>query len=364
MSPVTGHTSPAFAPVRDVFAGFFTDGRDSGAGLAVVHRGRLVVDLVGGWRDTDRQRPWTPWTVVAVYSVSKPFAAACLMILVDRGLVGLDDPVHRHWPEFPDDGTTVRHVLAHTAGRPGFPSERPAQAWAEWSLLTADLAGAGPMWTPGTVAAEHALTYGHLVGELVRRVDGRSIGRFLVDEVAQPWQLELSFGSGGREDVADLAFGAPDWPQTSVGTPGSLRHRGLANPAGCRDLAVLNGPLWRDTEVPAVNLHATATAVVRFYAGMLAGGTLDGRRILSEAAVAEMCRVQHDGLDQLLERTVRWSLGFQVEDDGSFGMGGIGGSCGYALPSAGLAIGFVTRHLAEFDRLDELETAIMAVVQE
>src|ERR1700741_4444056 len=112
MSHVTGHTDPAFASVREVFDGFFADGRDTGAGVTVVHRGRLVVDLVGGSRDDDR--PWTRDTVVAVYSVSKPFAAACLMILVDRGLAGLDDPVHRHWPEFPDDGTTVRHVLAHT----------------------------------------------------------------------------------------------------------------------------------------------------------------------------------------------------------------------------------------------------------
>ena len=363
MSQVTGHTDPVFVPVRQVFESFFADGRDTGAGVAVAHRGRLVVDLVGGWRDDARKQPWTPETVVAVYSVSKPFAAVCLMILVDRDLVGLDDPVHRHWPEFPDDGTTVRHVLAHTAGRPAFPTPRPAEAWADWDTLVADLAGSTPMWTPGTVAAEHALSYGHLVGELVRRVDGRPIGRFLSEEVAAPWRLDLAFGSGRRSDVADLGFGTPDWPETSVGAPGSLRHRGLANPTGCRDLAVLNGPLWRETEVPAVNLHATAAAVARFYQGMLAGGTLDGRRILSEAAVAEMCRVQHDGLDHLLDRTVRWSLGFQIEDDGSFGMGGIGGSCGYALPSADLAIGFVTRHLADFDRLDELETTVMAVVR-
>ena len=114
MSQVTGHTDADFTSVRRVFESFFADGRETGAGVAVVHRGRLVVDLVGG-------PSWTPRTVVAVYSVSKPFAAACLMILVDRGRVGLDDPVHRHWPEFPDDGTTVRHVLAHTAGRPVFP---------------------------------------------------------------------------------------------------------------------------------------------------------------------------------------------------------------------------------------------------
>ncbi|MEV4535376.1 serine hydrolase domain-containing protein [Asanoa sp. NPDC049518] len=363
MSQVTGHTDADFTPVRQLFESFFSGGRDTGAGIVVVHDGRLAVDLVGGWRDDARQRPWTPDTRVAVYSVSKPFAAACLMILVDRGRVGLDDPVHRHWPEFPADGTTVRHVLAHTAGRPAFLTPRPADAWADWATLAADLAATPPMWMPGSTAAEHALTYGHLVGEIVRRVDGRPIGRFLSDEVAGPWRLDLAFGAGGLADVADLTFGDPAWPKTSVGEPGSLRHRGLANPDGCRDLAVLNGPLWRETEVPAVNMHATAPAVARFYQGILAGGVLDGRRILSTDAVAEMIRVQHDGPDLLLDRPVKWSLGFQIEDDGSFGMGGIGGSCGYALPSAGLAIGFVTRHLADFDRMDELDSAVMAVLQ-
>ncbi|MEV0717413.1 serine hydrolase domain-containing protein [Asanoa sp. NPDC050611] len=361
MSQVTGHTDADFTSVRDVFESFFADGRETGAGVAVVHRGRLVVDLVGGSRAGGQ--PWTRRTVVAVYSVSKPFAAACLMLLVDRGRVGLDDPVHRHWPEFPDDGTTVRHVLSHTAGRPVFPTPRPADAWADWATLAGDLAGAAPMWTPGSTAAEHALTYGHLVGELVRRVDGRPIDRFLADEIAAPWQLDLAFGAGGATDVADLTFGDPEWPLASVGEPASLRHRSLVNPDGCRDLAVLNGPLWRDTAVPAVNMHTTAAAVARFYQGMLAGGVLDGHRILSEQATAEMIRVQHDGPDQLLDRPVKWALGFQVEDDGSFGHGGIGGSCGYALPGAGLAIGFVTRHLADFDRMDELDTAVMAAVQ-
>ncbi|GIF74746.1 serine hydrolase domain-containing protein [Asanoa siamensis] len=362
MSHVTGHTDPAFASVRAVFDGFFRDGRETGAGVAVVHRGRLVVDLVGGSRADDR--PWTRDTVVAVYSVSKPFAAACLLILVDRGRAGLDDPVHRHWPEFADDGTTVRHVLAHTAGRPAFPTPRPAEAWADWATLAADLAAAPPLWEPGSTAAEHALSYGHLIGELVRRIDGRPIGRFLTEEIATPWGLDLAFGAGGRTDVADLTFGDPRWPVTTVGDPGSLRHRGLTNPAGCRDLTVLNGPLWRETDVPAVNLHATATAVARFYQGMLAGGRLDGVRILSEATAAEMVAVQHDGPDLLLDRPVRWSLGFQIEDDGSFGMGGIGGSCGYALPRADLAIGFATRHLADFDRIEELDDAVMAAVQE
>jgi CubicO group peptidase (beta-lactamase class C family) len=364
VAAVRGHVDPGYEAVRDAFADLLDSGAESGAGVAVIHRGRLVVDVVGGWRDAERSEPWTPETVVAVYSVSKPFAAACLLVLVDRGRIGLDDPVHRHWPEFPDDGTTVRHVLAHTAGRPGFDTPRPKEAYADWALLTADLAAATPLWTPGTTAAEHALTYGHLVGELVRRVDGRGIGRFFTEEIARPWSLEASFGAGEARVIADLVFGEPDWPVTSLGEPGSLRHRSLGNPAGCRDLDVLNGPLWRQTEVPAVNLHATARAVARFYAGLLAGGTFDGHRLMSADTVAEMVRVQHSGPDLLLGNDVDWTLGMQVDPDGTWGMGGIGGNVGYADPALDYAFAYVTHHLAGFERVDVLAEATIRAVQD
>jgi CubicO group peptidase (beta-lactamase class C family) len=137
----------------------------------------------------------------------------------------------------------------------------------------------------------------------------------------------------------------------------------LVNPAGCRDLDVLNGPLWRETEVPAVNLHATAPAIARFYAGLLTGGTLDGHRLLSPEMTAELVRVQHSGPDLLLERDVEWSLGMQVDPDGTWGMGGIGGSVGYADPALDYAFAYATRHLADFDRVDVLAEATIRAVQ-
>jgi CubicO group peptidase (beta-lactamase class C family) len=159
-------------------------------------------------------------------------------------------------------------------------------------------------------------------------------------------------------------YGEPDWPVTSLGAPGSLRHRSLENPAGCRDLDVLNGPLWRKTEVPAVNLHATARAVARFYAGVLAGGTLDGHRLMSTETVAEMVRVQHSGPDLLLGDDVEWTLGMQVDPDGTWGMGGIGGNVGYADPALDYAFGYVTHHLAGFERVDALAEATLRAVQD
>jgi CubicO group peptidase (beta-lactamase class C family) len=358
--PIGGRTDPRFAPVRDVFAELLHTGAETGAALAVTHEGRPVLEVFGGWRDDAHQRPWSADTLVNTFSVGKPVAALCVLLLVDRGLVGLDDAVAGHWPEFTAGDVTVRHVLAHTAGLPSFPVPRPATAFADWGQLTADLAAASPEWTPGTLAAEHALTYGHLAGELVRRVDGRPPGRFLAEEVARPWRLDLAFGldAADQRRCADLGYGDPRWRAGTLGQPGSLRARALGNPVGCLDLDVLNSPLWRGSEIPAVNLHASAAAVVRLYAGLLAGGVLDGVRLLRPDTVTEAVSVQYAGPDLLLERPVRWTLGMQVDDDGTWGMGGIGGSVGYADPDRGYAFAYVTRHLAGFERVDALADAV------
>ncbi|MFG1949884.1 serine hydrolase domain-containing protein [Micromonospora sp. NPDC048830] len=358
-----------FAPVRDCFHDLFATGREAGASLAVWYDGRLVVDLVGGTRGgatagPSRGRPgdgrdWRPDTLVNVYSVGKPVVALCLLALVDRGRLGLDDPVAAHWPGFRTPAT-VRQVLSHTAGLPAFPVPRPADAVADWALLCADLAAAEPEWEPGSVAGEHAWTYGHLVGELVRRVDGRPVGRFLADEIAGPWRLDLGFGLGpaDRRRCADLSYGDPGWPARALGEPGSLRARALGNPAGGLDVAVLNGPVWRSAEVPAVNLHATAAGLARLYAGLLAGGTLDGVRLFSPELVAEATRVQYDGPDVVLDRRACWTLGMQWEPDGSWGMGGIGGSSAWADPARGYTVAYATARLADHDRVDELVEAL------
>jgi CubicO group peptidase (beta-lactamase class C family) len=357
--PLAGIAEPRFAPVREAFAALLADGQETGAALAVVHDGRPAVDLYGGWRDAAQRRAWLPRTLVNVFSVGKPLAALAALLLVERGRIGLDDSVARHWPEFAASGkapATVRHALSHTAGVPVFPVRRDTTAYANWHLLAADLAGAAPLWTPGTVAAEHALTYGHLVGELVRRVDGRSLGRFLADELTGPWDLDLAFGldAASARRTAELEYGDPTWPATTLGEPGSLRARALGNPAGCLDLAVLNGDAWRAAEVPAVNLHATATALARLYANLLGGGA----GLLDAGLVRELTTTQFDGWDQLLQRRVQWTLGLQADDDGTWGMGGIGGSVGFADPVRGYAFAYVTRRLSDHHRVDILVDAL------
>ncbi|WP_405102304.1 serine hydrolase domain-containing protein [Micromonospora sp. NBC_01412] len=348
---------PHFGPVRDCFHDLFSAGRETGAGLAVWYDGRPVVDLVAGASRPDRQ--WAPDTLVNVYSVGKPLAALCLLALVDRGRLDLDDPVADHWPGFRAPAT-VRQVLSHTAGLPAFPVPRPAGAVADWDLLCADLAAAEPEWEPGTVSGEHAWTYGHLVGELVRRVDGRPVGRFLAEEIAGPWRLDLAFGLGAADQrrCAELSYADPGWPARALGEPGSLWARALGNPAGGLDLAVLNSPLWRGAEVPAVNLHGTAAGLARLYAGLLAGGVLDGVRLFGPDLVTEATRTQYDGPDLVLGRRACWTLGMQREPDGSWGMGGIGGSAAWADPERGYTFAYATARLAEHDRVEELVEAL------
>jgi CubicO group peptidase (beta-lactamase class C family) len=355
---IEGRIAPGYERVRDELGRLVDTGVETGAALTVLRHGEPVVELCAGWSDAARTTPWAPGTLVNVYSAGKPLAALAVLLLVDRGLVGLDDPVARHWPGFAATDVTVRHVLTHTAGLPVFPVAREATAWADWDGLCADLAAATPQTAPGTAAAEHALTYGHLAGEIVRRVDGRPFGRFVAEEIAGPWGLDLGFALPARDlgRCAELEYGESDWPVGVLGEPGSLRHRALTNPAGAVDLAVVNAPLWRQACVPAVNLHATATGLARFYAGLLAGGA----GIVRAETAAMLTSAQHTGPDLLLGRTVSWTFGMQVEPDGDWGMGGIGGSCGYAVPARGLAVGFVTRRLSSADRVDRLHELLMS----
>jgi CubicO group peptidase (beta-lactamase class C family) len=353
---IDGFVAPGYEPVRDAFA---AEPR-GGSALAVRRHGDLVVDLREGWADTARTRPWTANTLVNVYSVGKPVIAMAVLLLVDRGLIGLDDPIARHWPRFTTDAS-VRQLLTHTAGLPFFPVPREASAWSDWDLLCADLAAAHPEWPPGTVAAEHALTYGHLLGELVRRVDGRPPARFVAEEIARPWQLDFGFGTAETDRCAELEFDRPDRHDLLVGAPGSVRARAIANPPGSRDLAVLNSDLWRRSVIPAVNLHATADSLARFYAGLLTGGVLDGHRLLSAALVTDLVSAQYSGPDLFIEQSTTWGLGVQLEPDGTWGMGGLGGNAAWADPAAGHSIAYVTRRIGDFDRVGAVDTAISSL---
>jgi CubicO group peptidase (beta-lactamase class C family) len=351
-----GFVAAGYEHVREAFAAQ----PRGGSALSVRRHGEVVVDLREGWAGPGRTRPWDAKTQVNVYSVGKPVIALAVLLLVDRGLVGLDDPVARHWPRF-TTAATVRQLLTHTAGLPFFPVPRAATAWSDWDLLCGDLAAASPEWPPGTVAAEHALTYGHLLGELVRRVDGRPPDRFVAEEIAGPWRLDLSFGTAEPDRCADLEFDRPERPDLVLGEPDSVHARALLNPAGALDLAVLNSDRWRRSCIPAVNLHATADSLARFYTGLLAGGILDGHRLLGAALVDDLVAPHVTGPDLFIGRPTTWGLGVQLEPDGTWGMGGLGGNAAWADPATGHAIAYVTRRIGDFDRVDAIDAALSSV---
>ena len=362
---IEGTCEPAFAAVREAFAENFAERGELGAAVAVHLDGRLVVDLWAGLADPVEERPWAEDTIAHAYSVSKPLVAACALLLADRGALDLDAPVTDHWPEFGEKGkeaTRVRHLLTHEAGVVLLREPKPTEALFDWDGLTAALAAEEPLWEPGTRHGEHAAFYGHLVGEVVRRVDGRLPGRFLAEELAGPWGLDFHIGldDDAQARAARLVDPGGRWRRSVLDDPRRLLASSLSNPPGLLDVDVVNSSAYRRAEIPAVSGHTTARAIARFYAGLAGGGTLDGVRLLRQETVDESLRPHAVGPDVVLERDVAWGLGPQVEPDGSFGLGGVGGFSGFGLRRDGLELGYgyVSCLLADYDRTEACELAL------
>ena len=344
-----GFADGRFGLVRDCFAGILAAQPGTGAAFAAWSGGRLVVDLWGGYADSGRHRPWAAGSVVQPYSVSKPFAAVCALRLVQAGRLDLDAPVQRYWPEFRAPAT-VRQVLSHQAGVVMLDQPVPTEAFYDWGWLCALLAAQQPAWEPGTAHGESALFYGHLVGELVRRVDGRSIGRFLAGEICGPAALDFAFGLSPAQQAraVDLTGLDEAFRAANAAARPALYRLATTNPPGAQDGAVVNSAAWRAAEIPAVNGHGTAAAVAGFYHALASG------QILSPAILAEAVTPQCAGPDRVFGDDNAWGLGFGISDDG-YGMGGLGGSYGGASTAGGYTVGFVTGSVGRYDRVDELE---------
>jgi CubicO group peptidase (beta-lactamase class C family) len=356
---IRGRCAAGFVPVGDAFSSCFAELGETGAALACSRGGELVVDLHGGWADAARQRPWRHNTLVCVWSVTKPWAALPVLALADRGRIALDERVTAHWPEYGAAGkgeTTVRHLLAHQAGLVRLAGELDLDTLLDHEALAQALAAAPPEWPPGTRHGEHALLYGSLLGEVVRRVDGRSLGRFLREEVAGPWQIDFHVGLGDADlpHVADLVDDGA-WREMMHASPFAPA---LAAQAGVLDVASANSERWRRAELAAVNGHASAVGVARLYAALAAGGELDGVRLLGAQTVDEMLAPQAEGVDELLGEPVSWGLGLHAEDDEGFGMGGVGGSLGYGRrdPEA-VSFAYVTSRMGGHERATRCEEA-------
>ena len=346
---IHGRVAHGFEGVREAFIRCFEELDESGAGYVAIVDGRTVADLWGG-------EGFEHDSLVHVYSVTKPMAAFCVLVLSDRGALGVDDPVSDWWPEFAQAGKeriTLRQMLSHQAGLVALRDPQPTDVLLDWERVCELLAAEPPWWEPGTAHGEHALFYGHLCGELVRRVDGRPLGTFWRDEVATPWSLDFHIGLGTEElgRTVDLEG------ELGSGDDDELRELALGNPPGAEDLSVVNSERWRRAEIPAVNGHGTAAGIARFYAGLVGKGELDGVRLVSSKTVAAMTKGELTARDPIVGEELTWGLGLWVDDDG-FGMGGLGGSLGIGDPAHGLAEAYVTRRLAGHDRFASLDAAL------
>ncbi len=360
---VHGHCDERFGAVRTVFEENFRDRGELGAAVAVVADGETVVDLWGGWSDAAGTRPWERDTLVNVWSTTKGPVALCAHILADRGLLDFDAPVALYWPEFAAAGkekVLVRHLLSHRAGLAGLREPHTLAQLCDWELTVERLAATEPWWEPGTRSGYHALTYGFLVGEVVRRVSGLLPGAFLEREVTAPLGIDFTVGLPEKETgrVAELVHppAAPSSEQAAVFSqlaPAAIAA--LANPLV--GAAEANTPAWRAAEVPAANGHGTARAVAALY-GVFAGrGSYDGHRVLSPEAAERVREGQGSCRDLVLgagfEHDTEIGLGLWLSGpNGSygpnpraFGHDGFGGSCGLADPEAGVSLGYVMNRM-------------------
>lgn len=333
-SGIQGLCSPRFEGVRTAFESNFAGGFEVGASVVLIVDGRVEVDLWGGHADDRRREPWRQDTIVNVWSTTKTMMFLVCLMLADRGLIELDAPVARYWPEFAANGksgVSVGHLMSHSAGLSGWDAPMSeADLW-NHSKCASLLAAQAPWWEPGSVSGYHAITQGYLLGELVRRVTGESLGSFFKRELAGPLGADFHIGTPPICD-SRLSLVIP----AEAGLPPELDPAGVAartflNPA--MDARMAHSVEWRRCESPAANGHGNARSVARVQSVLSHGGEIDGRRYLSEAMCRRVLEEQTYGMDLVLGMPVRFGRGYGLPSNeqpvggpGACFWGGWGGS--------------------------------------
>ena len=345
MAELQGSYDELFASAPTVLAKLLDDG-DAGGAVAVLVDGQPVVDVWGGYADRQRSKPWQEDTITSVFSVTKTMTALCALILADQGQLDLDAPVAEYWPEFAAVGkerVLIRHLLAHTAGLPDW--NGPIDEVYDWPVATARLAAAPPQWEPGTAAGYHSLTQGFLVGEVIRRITGQSVGDFFAGTVAGPLgadfqlglpaaddhRLALTVPPPGQDDDYAASSGNSDAPPTA-GTPVRVRDA--------------NSLAWRRAQIPAAGGFGNARSVALVQSVLACRGVVHGQQILSPAMCERARAVEFDGVDRVLGRPMRWGLGYGLFGR-ALGWGGWGGAIVMIEPDPRMVVAYVTNQMRE-----------------
>lgn len=356
---IHGFCDERFAAVRDAFARNFDQFDDVGASFAATVEGEFVVDLWAGHADRARTRPWEEDTVVNVYSTTKTMSFLCALVLADRGLLDFNAKVADYWPEYAVNGkeaTEVRHFMSHSAGVPGFdPALSRAEDLYDWELCAANLAAQAPWWEPGTRSGYHAITQGYLIGEIVRRITGRSIGAFFREEIAGPLGADFHIGMDESvfRRVAEMIPDDAPPPDGALGNPGpdSITARVFASANA--DTTAVNTAAWRRAEIPAAGGHGNARAVVRAQTPLANGGSAFGVELLSPAGCRRILEEQTNGPDAVLMLPIRFGMGYAFpnemmpmspNEDAMF-WGGAGGSTIVVDQSARVCLSYVMNQM-------------------
>ena len=310
---VQGQCQPRFEALRQLFAANIASGADLGASLAVTLDGEFVVDLWGGWADEARTRPWDADTVTNVWSTTKMMTSLTALLLVDRGELDLEAPVARYWPEFGaagKGGIPLRHLMSYNSGVSGWEQPVTMADLCDREKTTALLAAQAPWWQPGSGSGYHALNYGHLVGEVVRRITGQSLGAFFSQQIAQPLGADFHIGLPASEfgRVSNVVPPPPLPFDFSALDPASVMFKTLSNPLPDASASWTDG--WRQAEIGAANGQGNARSAARIQSVLAGGGEVDGIRLLSQRTIDRIFEVQSHGVDLVLGVPIKMGVGY------------------------------------------------------
>lgn len=346
-----------FSAVREVFAENLKSGADLGASVAVVERGSVVVDLCGGFTTQDRDAPWTPNTIANVYSTTKPMVALVALMLIDRGEIAPDDRVAKYWPEFAKNGKediTIAHLMSHTSGLPAWDPPFSLADLYDWQVAVDRLADMTPWWKPGTAIGYHVLNYGHLIGEVVRRVTGQSLGEFFKREIAEPLGIDFHIGlhPSHHHRVSPVFLGEGSRIDISQFKPDSyfIRTQIAPNIGGPENTATHE---WRVAEIGAANGHGNALSVALAQSAMTNEGVVNEKKLISQRTIELAGAQQVEGVDLVLQVPMRFGLGFALasphypvqQGRNVLYWGGFGGSRIIHLPDEGITFAYVMNKL-------------------
>jgi len=375
---IQGQIDPRFNRVKEAFAENFAAKGEVGAAVAITLDNRPVADLWAGFSDRAKTTPWTRDTIVNVWSTTKGPAAMCLHRLAEQGRLDLNAAVAGYWPEFAQAGkdkVPVSYLLNHKAGLPALKQKMPDEMLYDWDAMTSALAAHTPWWEPGTRHGYHAFTYGYLIGEVLRRITGISLGAYLQKEIAQPLGLDFHIGLGAEHDgrVAQMIGADPPPPgernlfTEAFKDPESVSYKALSNPASLMKVKTINTREWRGAEIAAANGHGTARALARLYGALACGGQVDGIHVLSADNIRRCYTEQSRGQDAVLLRETRFALGFMLPQPGTahdrnphnFGHSGAGGSIAYADPDARVGFAYIMNKMRTDAVLDTRAAALI-----